>query len=327
MKMKRITLYARVGRFTTLLLLFVTLLSFSTAKAQQAVRFNEIVLDNESGFMDTYGQRSAWVELYNTSAATVNIGGLFLTDNPEERTKYPIRQGSKKTLIPPRQTFVLHLDGNNHLGVHHIGLTIDSTKENTLYLYDSDGVTLIDQITIPILTKDQAYARIPDGTGSFQILNTSSADEANSYVHGKENINNFKTHDPFGLVMTIIAMGTVFVALLILFLMFRGIAAFFKRKDNKKVVPQNEESTKMTSPKKKSKGEALSSDDVSVAIAMALHDYLNDGTQAAIAMALYQAIHTTPERTGMIYIEREKQSLNWGNKSLMMRSLPTRSQK
>ena len=60
------------------LLLFVVLFSFG-ANAQRAasMRINEVLVDNEDNFVDDYGKRHPWIELYNTSAGTVNIAGKF----------------------------------------------------------------------------------------------------------------------------------------------------------------------------------------------------------------------------------------------------------
>lgn len=67
------------------LLLFALLISFG-AKAQRAtsMRINEVLVINEDNFVDDYGKRHGWIELFNTSAGTVNIAGCYLTD-PEGR--------------------------------------------------------------------------------------------------------------------------------------------------------------------------------------------------------------------------------------------------
>ena len=60
------------------LLLFALLISFG-AKAQRAtsMRINEVLVINEDNFVDDYGKRHGWIELFNTSAGTVNRGMLF----------------------------------------------------------------------------------------------------------------------------------------------------------------------------------------------------------------------------------------------------------
>ena len=64
---------------------------------------NEVLVDNETNFVDDYGNRSAWIELYNRSAATVDVRGFYLTDDPNDLRKYAIPKGDILTKIAPRQ--------------------------------------------------------------------------------------------------------------------------------------------------------------------------------------------------------------------------------
>lgn len=76
------------------LLLFVLLVSFG-AKAQRAtsMRINEVLVINEDNFVDDYGKRHAWIELFNTSAGTVNIAGCYLTDRQKQPKKISDPEG------------------------------------------------------------------------------------------------------------------------------------------------------------------------------------------------------------------------------------------
>lgn len=87
------------------LLLFILLVSFG-AQAQRAtsMRINEVLVINEDNFVDDYGKRHGWIELFNTSAGTVNIAGCFLTDDKNNPKKYPIPKGDVLTQIPPINT-------------------------------------------------------------------------------------------------------------------------------------------------------------------------------------------------------------------------------
>ena len=99
------------------LLLFALLISFG-AKAQRAtsMRINEVLVINEDNFVDDYGKRHGWIELFNTSAGTVNIAGCYLTDDKNNPMKYPIPKGERINSDPtPPST-------------HYFGLT-DSRAE------------------------------------------------------------------------------------------------------------------------------------------------------------------------------------------------------
>ena len=73
------------------LLLFALLISFG-AKAQRAtsMRINEVLVINEDNFVDDYGKRHGWIELFNTSAGTVKYRGM-LFDRRQKQSHENIR--------------------------------------------------------------------------------------------------------------------------------------------------------------------------------------------------------------------------------------------
>ena len=308
-----------------LTLAFVGSLSLS---AQNAVRISEVQTVNENGLTDEFGHRGAWLELNNVTAATTNVAGMYLTDDPANPTKYPIRSGSQKTTIAPHQTFVIFLDGMSDRGVYHSGLLLDPMSETTIYLYEGDGVNLVDQVTVPVMEAGQSFARIDfdgrDKKGDFQIVDTPTPNEPNSYVHGNENVENFKSQDPFGLVMTLIAMGVVFVGLILLYFVFGTMGKRFTKRDEKAAPATKpaKPSTAKAAPLAAVPAKGQTPEGVQAAIAMALHDYQNSGLQAAIALALYETERSRNAQTGMITLRRDPATSPWANKSLTLRRLP-----
>ncbi|MDO4671768.1 MAG: lamin tail domain-containing protein, partial [Porphyromonadaceae bacterium] len=101
-------------------------------KAQKAsqLRLNEVLIKNETNYVDHYGNRSAWIEIYNTSAATVNIKGCYLTDDPNNLKKYPIPKGDVLTAIPPHQHLLFWADGRSDRGTFHLNFLLDPDKDN-----------------------------------------------------------------------------------------------------------------------------------------------------------------------------------------------------
>lgn len=235
------------------LLLFVLLVSFG-AKAQRAtsMRINEVLVINDDNFVDDYGKRHPWLELYNTSAGSVNIAGCFLTDDKNNPTKYPIPKGDVKTIIAPRQHTLFWIDGEPSRGTFHVNFTFDPSKENYVALYDADGKTLIDEITIPASQKpDVSYGRVVDGQNEWAQLTKVTPDTNNLTLDSNEKIENFKKNDSLGIGMTITAMAVVFMGLLLLFLIFKQVGkaaiAASKRNAQKAGAPVNPESTEQIS--------------------------------------------------------------------------------
>lgn len=222
-------------RFGVLLLL-VLFVSFG-AKAQRAtsMRINEVLVINDDNFVDDYGKRHPWIELFNTSAGTVNIAGCYLTDDKNNPKKYPIPKGDVLTLIPPHQHTLFWADGEPNRGTFHLNFTLDPSKENYIGLYDADGKTLIDEITIPASQKaDVSYGRVIDGKEKWAPLTKVTPSTNNLTLDSNEKIENFKKNDAFGIGMTITAMVVVFLGLLLLFIIFKqvGKAAIAASKRN-----------------------------------------------------------------------------------------------
>lgn len=218
------------------LLLFVLLVSFG-AQAQRAtsMRINEVLVINEDNFVDDYGKRHAWIELFNTSAGTVNIAGCYLTDDKNNPKKYPIPKGDVLTQIPPHQHTLFWADGEPDRGTFHVNFTLDPSKENYIALYDADGRTLIDEITVPAAQRpDVSYGRVIDGQEEWAQLTKVTPSTNNLTLDSNEKIENFKNNDSLGIGMTITAMAVVFLGLLLLYLIFKqvGKAAIAASKRN-----------------------------------------------------------------------------------------------
>ena len=227
------------------LLLFILLVSFG-APAQRAtsMRINEVLVINEDNFVDDYGKRHGWIELFNTSAGTVNIAGCFLTDDKNNPKKYPIPKGDVLTQIPPHQHTLFWAVVEPNRGTFHVNFTLDPSKENYIALYDADGKSLIDEITIPAAQKpDVSYGRIIDGKEEWAQLTKVTPSTNNLTLDSNEKIENFKTNDSLGIGMTITAMAVVFLGLLLLFLIFKQVGkaaiAASKRNAQKAGAPVN----------------------------------------------------------------------------------------
>lgn len=210
------------------LVLFALLVSLGV-KAQRptSLRINEILVINQDNFLDDYGKKHPWIEIYNSSAGTVDIKGCFLTNDKNNPKKYMIPKGDVLTKIHPRQHVLFWADNDPNRGTFHLNFTLDAEKENYLALYDSDGKTLIDEVIIPAgQTADLSYGRSLDGAGDWINLPKVTPSTNNVTLDSNEKIDNFKRNDPVGIGMTITAMAVVFTGLLLLFLVFKQIGKF-----------------------------------------------------------------------------------------------------
>ena len=90
-------------KFGALLLLLVLFTFGAKAQLTTSVKINEVLVVNEDNFVDDYGKRHPWIELYNNSAGTVDLRGCFLTNDKNNPRKYMIPKGDVLTKIPPYQ--------------------------------------------------------------------------------------------------------------------------------------------------------------------------------------------------------------------------------
>jgi len=218
-------MYNRIKRNAGIAVLFSLLFSFG-ARAQSAtsMRINEVLVINEDNFVDDYGKRSGWIELFNSSAGTVNIRGCFLTNDKNDPAKYPIPKGDVLTSIPPGQHTLFWADGQPSRGTFHLNFTLDPTKENYIALYDVDKKTLIDEITIPPMQKaDVSYGRVIDGQAKWAQIVKVTPSTNNLTLDSNEKIDNLKQNDSIGIGMTITAMGVVFIGLILLYIIFKQV--------------------------------------------------------------------------------------------------------
>ena len=266
----------RIGIFITLVA--VVCLGLNAQRAT-SLKINEVLVTNEQNYQDDYGLHNAWIEIFNTSFASVNIEGCYLTNDKDNPTKYPIPKGDVLTLIKPRQHILFWADGMPNRGTFHVSFTLDPSKENYIALYDSNGKTLIDEITVPAgMLADQSYAREEDGSANWVIKGGGehsyvTPSTNNMTLDKNEKIENFKKHDADGFGMAIIAMSVVFIGLILLYVSFKivgNIAVKLGKRNAMKAIG----TTDKVEAKEKNLGSH--SGEEAAAIAMALHEFMND---------------------------------------------------
>ena len=210
------------------------------AQGAKSLKFNEILVTNTASLVDEYGCRSAWIEFHNDAFASANARNCFLTTNravlneelsAPERIKmmYQIPSGSVATHIEGKQKMLFFADALPNRGVFHTSFTLADSTENWIALYDANGTTLLDSITVPALGENQSWAREKDGVGAWKIVTAENVTPAatNTVEQGEGKVAKFKRMDSRGLGMTVMCMAVVFSALAILWWLFALIGKFF----------------------------------------------------------------------------------------------------
>lgn len=305
--------------------LLLLICSVLTVQAQRTtfLRINEVLVINEKNFVDEYGQNYPWIEIFNPSAATVNIGGCFLTNDINNPRMYPIPKGDVLTKISPYQHVLFWADNKPWHGNFHVNFTLDPDKPNFIALFDSDGRTLIDSITVPYPQRaDVSYGLIVDGwnqerldkeitsnstykggTKAWDYLEKVTPSTNNKILDTNEKLENFRENDPNGVGMTITAMSVVFLGLIVLYSVFKltgNIAVNFSKKRAMQASGISKE---------EAEGVAKQSSDV----------------YAAIAMAIYEATESHDEENTILTIKNTARSYSpWSSKIYTLREIPNK---
>lgn len=286
-----------------LLILFIALLGFSTAafaQSRNGLKINEVMVSNETNAIDEFGERVAWIELFNSTHAPLEISSVYITNDKSNPTKYPVPLGDVNTKIPKRQHVIFWADGMPSRGTFHLNFTLKAGEENWIGVYDADGKTLIDEVTVPAsLGVDESYARSTDGSGNWEVRN----DVGDKYITPSSNnvirdVNNkietFKTRDSHGFAMTLMAMGVVFSALIVLclsFLLISKIGSAVARRNKRESIGNGDEIP----------GSLADSGEEIAAIVMALHEHLDTHDKESMVLTINKVRRSYSPWSSKIY--------------------------
>ncbi|PKP38548.1 MAG: phage tail protein [Bacteroidetes bacterium HGW-Bacteroidetes-14] len=279
------------------------------AQSQADMCINEYLVINTSDFEDDFGQHNGWIELFNSSYGTVNIGGCYLTNDPGNLTKYIIPKGDVLTKIKPRQHILFWADNQPFRGTFHINFSLQESDE--ILFVASDGKTIIDRIKVRRdLDSNVSYGRLDDGIGTrdgsegWQIMQRTSPSTNNTGVDKESASVIFKRVDPFGGIMAFTAMSVVFLALILLYIVFKYIGKYNIKKSR--------ERTEQVHGKEVADKEEENSAEIYAAISTAMHLYSMDSESHDI------------ENTILTIARVTKNYSPWSSKIYTLRESPKR---
>ncbi len=163
-------------RFSAIFLVFALslagppLLVPSTAEAAEPIVINELMASNSGCIQDSQDQYDDWVEIYNYASYPVHIGGMYLTDDLSEPTKWRIPTA---TTVPAGGYLLIWADNDVGDSELHANFKLDADGEE-IGLYESDGITLIDSITFGKQTTDISYGRFPNASDELYFFSIPS---------------------------------------------------------------------------------------------------------------------------------------------------------
>jgi len=308
----------RILKFTLpLLALLLPGLRASAQNVSDLIVSEVLPVPDSTGIVDDYGRRGAWIELFNTSQGTVNIGGCFLTDSRNDLKMSPIPKGDLKTLLGPRQSVVFYASGNGAEGTFYTSFI--PVPGSTVYLVSNDGRTIVDSLKVPSsLPEGQSAAKVAQDLRQmdFRLADSPCSPTPgmmNSSISDETHAQKMARTDPHGFILSIVSVSVVFAALAVLWglftLLFRLLSTNKGKEKKKKKAP-------------KVSGESLPAEHAA-AIAMALDMEKSGDEYAAIAMAMHMMLsESVHDAEPFIITIRPSEGSAWKNKSLTFRKYP-----
>jgi hypothetical protein len=147
--------------------------------AGAALVLNEFMASNAAAIPDEAGDFEDWIEILNTGPGTVNLAGMFLTDNLLVPTRWQIPAIAAVILAPGQRAF-FWADAELAEGPLHTNFRLAEAGEE-IGLFDTiaNGNGAIDTVIYGEQATDRTFGRFPDGTGGWIYMATPTPGTAN----------------------------------------------------------------------------------------------------------------------------------------------------
>ena len=257
------------------LLTIIAVLGAAALAAQgiNNVRINEALVINENNYMDDYGHRSSWIELFNAGYEAVDVGACYLgvtkTDGSEIR--YVIPKGDPATKMSAQTYLVFFCEGTDTKGTFYTNFMLDDVVKITFY--SANNRTVIDAFPIDPHAQEAdvsiGYMKADAMSDLIMVkLPKTTPNATNETLDSVPKHELFRQQDSSGGVMAIIAMSVVFIALVLIFLVLKGFGMFmiwFHGRKEKKVEEVS------VAPKKKRAADQVEEEMAAVALAIKMY--------------------------------------------------------
>jgi len=140
---------------------------------------SEFMADNKSGLMDADGDFSDWIEIFNPTEFTVDLGSFFLTDDATDLSKWPF----EPLTLEPGERAIVFASGkgvNGPAGEIHTNFKLSAGGEYLALITDG-GSTIVQEFapTYPALDTDVSYGILAGDLSTARVLGSSTPGQFN----------------------------------------------------------------------------------------------------------------------------------------------------
>jgi len=157
--------HKRKYRFFSILIILLIFIQGARSGMQDLI-ISEVCPINDTVIQDEMGGYPDWIELYNTGSTSVNLSGLYLSDNRIDILKWKVQ--STDLTIAPGAYLILWADNEPGQGNKHIGFKLSEGEFVLLY---NPTWGIIDSVSIPIARPDISIGRdTPNKISAFKYF-------------------------------------------------------------------------------------------------------------------------------------------------------------
>ncbi len=141
------------------------------------VFINEIMPSN-SQVSDEHGDTDDWLEIYNGGPNPIALGGLYLTDDPNNLKRWRVTALGN---IPPSGFGMIWADGQPEQGGLHANFKLKSGGEFLALVQELNGdLYILDSLSFPAVPTNVSYGRKEDGGNEWVFFGEYSPNASNN---------------------------------------------------------------------------------------------------------------------------------------------------
>lgn len=164
------------------------LINYEIPEPSTEIFINEFLANNDLILADEFGEYDDWLEIYNTNEETIDLSGMFLSDNPTypDKWKFP-----ENTEINAGDFLIVWLDNDPEQGDLHTNFKMNEDGE-FIGLYHQDGVLALDSLSFGNQLSDISFGRYPDGSDFWQFMPEPTPGTYNTQGNDPPELSNFQ---------------------------------------------------------------------------------------------------------------------------------------
>jgi spore coat protein H len=142
-----------------------------------SIVINELMSSNDFTISDEMGDFDDWIEIYNPSISSVNLGDFFLSDNSTSTTKWHFPEYD----LQSGEFLLVWADRDLNDGPFHANFRLSAGGEEVhLFKSEPDGIRWVDGIIFPTLPADFSFGRENDAQIPWILFDDTTPGFSNS---------------------------------------------------------------------------------------------------------------------------------------------------